>query len=52
MFDRYVMHEADFVVTDRLDWTLLCRDTAEKLDLLSIGLSDVNSVVGEQTERH
>lgn len=45
--------EADFVVIDRDGRTLLCRDTAKKLNLLRIGPTySVNSVEVETTYQH
>ena len=44
--------EADFVVIDGDGRTLLCRDTAEKLNLLRIGpIHSVNSVEVETTDQ-
>ena len=50
--DTSAIVEADFVVTDGDGRTLLCRDTAEKLNLLRIGpIHSVNSVEVETTDQ-
>ena len=50
--DTNATAEADFVVIDGDGRTLLCRDTAEKLNLLRIGpIHSVNSVEVETTDQ-